>query len=73
MRYHWIRDALNAKLLKLVKIHTDDNDADMMTKALPRGKKGLWWSESEKEDREIEREGESFAIKKKIINWKKIL
>lgn len=38
MRYHWIRDALNAKLLKLVKIHTDDNDADMMTKALPRGK-----------------------------------
>ena len=35
MRYHWIRDA---KLLELAKIHTDDNDADMMTKALPRGK-----------------------------------
>ena len=38
MRYHWIRDALDAKLLKLSKIHTDDNGADMMTKTLPRGK-----------------------------------
>ena len=38
MRYHWIRDALDAKLLELAKIHTDDNGADMMTKALPRGK-----------------------------------
>ena len=38
MRYHWIRDALDAKLLELAKIHTDDNGADMMTKALSRGK-----------------------------------
>ena len=38
MRYHWIWDALDAKLLELAKIHTDDNGADMMTKALPRGK-----------------------------------
>ena len=38
MMYHWIRDALDAKLLDLAKIHTDDNGADMMTKALPRGK-----------------------------------
>ena len=38
MRYHWIRDALDAKLLELAKIHTDDNGADMMTKTLLRGK-----------------------------------
>ena len=38
IRYHWIRDALDAKLLELAKIHIDDNGADMMTKALPRGK-----------------------------------
>ena len=38
MRYHWIQDALDAKLLELAKIHTDYNGADMMTKALPRGK-----------------------------------
>ena len=38
VRYHWIRDALDAKLLELAKIHIDDNGADMMTKALPRGK-----------------------------------
>ncbi|RDX93794.1 hypothetical protein CR513_23897, partial [Mucuna pruriens] len=38
MRYHWIRDALDAKLLELAKVHTDDNDADMMTKTVPRGK-----------------------------------
>nr|KYP41608.1 Retrovirus-related Pol polyprotein from transposon TNT 1-94 [Cajanus cajan] len=38
VRYHWIRDALDAKLLGLGKIYTDDNWAGMMTKALPRGK-----------------------------------
>ena len=38
VRYHWIRDALDANLLELAKIHTDDNGADMMTKALPGGK-----------------------------------
>ena len=38
MGFHWIRDALDAKLLELAKIHTDDNGADMMTRALPRGK-----------------------------------
>ncbi|RDX69198.1 hypothetical protein CR513_51722, partial [Mucuna pruriens] len=38
VRYHWICDALDAKLLELAKVHTDDNGADMMTKALPRGK-----------------------------------
>ncbi|KAM3381937.1 hypothetical protein P3S68_007510 [Capsicum galapagoense] len=38
VRYHWIRDVLDSKLLELEKIHTDDNGSDMMTKALPRGK-----------------------------------
>lgn len=38
VRYHWIRDALDARLLELAKVHTDDNGADMMTKALPRCK-----------------------------------
>ena len=38
MRYHWIHEALDAKLLELEKVHTDDNGADMMTKAFPRGK-----------------------------------
>jgi hypothetical protein len=38
VRYHWIRDTLNDKLLTLEKIHTDDNDSDMLTKALTREK-----------------------------------
>jgi len=33
-----IHDALDAKLLPLKKVHTDDNGVDMMTKALPRGR-----------------------------------
>jgi len=38
VRYHWIRDALDEKLLQIEKIHTDDNDSDMMTKTLPMQK-----------------------------------
>ncbi|GKV10172.1 hypothetical protein SLEP1_g21576 [Rubroshorea leprosula] len=38
VRYHWIRDVLDSKLLELQKIHIDENGSDMMTKALPRGK-----------------------------------
>ena len=38
VRYHWIRDVLDSKLLELEKVHTDDNGADMMTKALSREK-----------------------------------
>jgi hypothetical protein len=38
VRYHWIRDTLNDKLLALEKIHTDDNGSDMLTKALAREK-----------------------------------
>ncbi|RDX68445.1 hypothetical protein CR513_52569, partial [Mucuna pruriens] len=37
LRYHWIRDALDVKLLELAKIHTDDNGAKMVTKMIPRG------------------------------------
>ena len=34
VRYHWIRDVLESKLLKIEKIHTNDNGADMLTKPL---------------------------------------
>ncbi|RDX79228.1 hypothetical protein CR513_40378, partial [Mucuna pruriens] len=44
VRYHWICDALDAKLLELTKVHTNDNDADMMTKRVSRGKLSDWWS-----------------------------
>ena len=36
--YHWIRNALNKKLLQLEKIHSDNNGVDMTTKALPKEK-----------------------------------
>jgi hypothetical protein len=35
VRYHWIRDVLDEKLLQIEKIYTDDNGSDMMTKTLP--------------------------------------
>ena len=38
VRYHWIRDVLEAKQLQLEKIHTDENSSDMMTKSLPKEK-----------------------------------
>ncbi|RDX72833.1 hypothetical protein CR513_47628, partial [Mucuna pruriens] len=38
VRYHWIRNALDVKLLELAKVHTNDNSADMMTKRVSRGK-----------------------------------
>ena len=38
VRYHWIHDVLDSKMLQLEKIHTDDNGSDMMTKALPKEK-----------------------------------
>lgn len=34
MRYHRIRDALEDKLLEIVRLHTDDNGSDMLSKAL---------------------------------------
>ena len=38
VRYHWIRNVLDMKLLQLEKIHTDDNSSNMMTKTLSRDK-----------------------------------
>ena len=35
VKYHFIRDMLEDKLLELVKVHTDDNPTDLMTKGLP--------------------------------------
>jgi ATP-binding cassette subfamily B (MDR/TAP) protein 1 len=36
--YHWIRNVLSSKQLKLEKVHTDDNGADMLTKVVTRAK-----------------------------------
>ncbi|GKE85952.1 hypothetical protein Tco_1559694 [Tanacetum coccineum] len=33
IRHHFIRDAYEKKLIKVLKIHTDDNVADLLTKA----------------------------------------
>ncbi|WVY90442.1 hypothetical protein V8G54_035956 [Vigna mungo] len=38
VRYHWIREALDEKKLKIEKIHTDLNWSDMMTKLIPTKK-----------------------------------
>ena len=37
VRYHWIRDVLDSNLLKLEKIHTDDNGSDMLTNLCREG------------------------------------
>ena len=34
MKYHFIWDVLEDKLMELVKVHTDDNPADLLTKGL---------------------------------------
>nr|GFC41243.1 retrotransposon protein, putative, Ty1-copia subclass [Tanacetum cinerariifolium] len=36
-RYHYVRDQVETGEIKLIKVHTDDNLADLFTKALPRG------------------------------------
>ncbi|GJT76876.1 hypothetical protein Tco_1043601 [Tanacetum coccineum] len=33
IRHHFIRDAYEKKLIQVLKIHTDDNVADLLTKA----------------------------------------
>ena len=38
VRYHWIRDVVSSRLLKIEKIHTDKNGSNMMTKILPSEK-----------------------------------
>ena len=35
VKYHFIKDMLEDKLMKLVKVHTNDNPAELMTKDLP--------------------------------------
>ena len=34
IKYHFIRQVLGDKLIELVKVHTDDNPADLLTKSL---------------------------------------
>ncbi|GJT98576.1 putative ribonuclease H-like domain-containing protein [Tanacetum coccineum] len=43
IRHHFIRDAYEKKLIQVLKIHTDDNVADLLTKAfdVSRGLRGL--------------------------------
>ena len=36
VKYHFIRDVLEDKQTKLVKVHTTENPADLLTKGLPR-------------------------------------
>ena len=38
VRYHWIRNVLNSKLLTLEKIHTNDNGTDILTKTFSKEK-----------------------------------
>ena len=37
-RYNWIRDRVEERKFVVVKIHTDDNESDMLTKVLPMDK-----------------------------------
>ena len=39
--YHWIRDVLECHSVKIVKIHTNCNPSDMMTKVLTKDKQEL--------------------------------
>ena len=38
VKYHFIRDVLEDKLMELVNVHIDDNLADLLTKGLPDSK-----------------------------------
>lgn len=38
VRYHWIRDVLEMKELRLEKVYTNENDSDLLTKSLPKEK-----------------------------------
>ena len=35
VKYHFIREMLEDKLMKLVKVYINDNHADLLTKSLP--------------------------------------
>ena len=38
VRYHWLRVVIEEQLMKLKKIHTNKNGADMLTKVVPGSK-----------------------------------
>ena len=40
-RYHWLREKVDDGEFALVKIHTDDNGSDMLTKNLPMDRRGV--------------------------------
>ena len=42
LKYHFIRSVLDEELLKLEKIHTSQNFADMLTKGVTREKLSSW-------------------------------
>ena len=37
-KHHYIREQVDAKVIEIIKVNTDDNLADIFTKALPKGK-----------------------------------
>ncbi|GJS54427.1 bifunctional protein FolD 1, mitochondrial-like protein isoform X1 [Tanacetum coccineum] len=43
IRHHFIRDAYEKKLIQVLKIHTDDNVADLLTKAFDVSRRGNCW------------------------------
>ena len=36
VKYHFIREVIDDKQIQLVKVHTKENPADLLTKGLPR-------------------------------------
>ena len=44
VKFHFIRDMLEDKRLHLVKVHTDDNPANLLTKGLPPKRFAHYWS-----------------------------
>ncbi|GJZ65002.1 hypothetical protein Tco_0621698 [Tanacetum coccineum] len=42
IRHHFIRDAYEKKLIQVLKIHTDDNVADLLTKAFDVSRRSLY-------------------------------
>ncbi|GKD45602.1 hypothetical protein Tco_1270247 [Tanacetum coccineum] len=53
IRHHFIRDSYEKKLIQVIKIHTDHNVADLLTKALMKGNVSLSRSGKAKRTTEI--------------------
>ncbi|GJW13940.1 ribonuclease H-like domain-containing protein [Tanacetum coccineum] len=60
--HHFIRDAYEKKLIQVLKIHTDDNVADLLTKAFNVSRKGL---KGQKEAKTIKKPTRNERDKKK--------